>query len=177
MISRHDPGGKVKRSLTSDVVGHAVFGGPRDEYRYVLHRAWDDSLPTAMFLMMNPSTADVHVDDPTVYRCQTFARSWGFGSVYVANTFAYRATDQTQLVDVADPIGPDNDWHILQMASLSKLIVLAYGRPHKKLRARGAEVSQMLRQFGYNLYALMLNADGTPRHPLYVPGSMKPCKV
>lgn len=39
---------------------------------------------------MNPSVADVHSDDSTVARCQSFPRRWGSGSIFVANTFAYR---------------------------------------------------------------------------------------
>jgi hypothetical protein len=177
MDQRHNPGGKAKLQLRTDVVGHAVFGGSRHEYRYSLQRTWDKSLPTAMFLMMNPSIADVEIDDPTVARCQAFARKWGFGSVYVGNTFAYRTTDQRKLVSVADPVGPDNDRHIIAMATCSSMIVVAYGRPHKMLRQRGIEVCAMLKQHGYALHALTLNADGTPRHPLYVDGSMKPTRI
>lgn len=170
----HDPGGKVRRSLATDVKGHALFGGRHREYRYVLRRVWDDLLPAAMFVMMNPSVADVHVDDPTVARCQTFARRWGCGSLYVVNTFAYRATDQRQLLVAANPVGPENDRHILAMAQLSEIIVLAYGKPHKRLRQRGVDVCSMLKRHGYLVHALKLNADGTPRHPLYVSGDLKP---
>ena len=121
-------------------------GGPHREYRYVLRRTWDDLLPAVMFVMMNPSVADVHADDPTVARCQTFARRWGCGRLYVVNTFAYRATDQGQLLVAADPVGPENDKHILAMAQLSKIIVLAYGQPHKSLRQRGVDVCTMLKR-------------------------------
>lgn len=170
----HDPGGKVRRSLAADVEGYALFGGTRKEYRYVLRRVWNEMLPATMFIMMNPSVADIEADDPTVARCQTFARSWGSGCLYVVNTFAYRATDQRELVAVPDPVGPENDRYILAMAKRSKLIVVAYGQPHRRLRQRGIDVCSMLKQHGHQLHALKLNTDGTPRHPLYLSSDCKP---
>ena len=175
--ARHDPGGRVTRKLAAGVEGYALFGGAHGEYRYVLRRTWDDALPVSMFVMMNPSVADIDTDDPTVARCQAFARGWGSGSLYVANTFAYRATDQRQLIAVDDPVGPSNDSYILRMAAASNVIVVAYGQPHKKLRQRGSDVCAMLRQHGHELYALHLNADGSPRHPLYLPGGLRPFRI
>lgn len=173
----HDPGGRVRRALAADVEGYALFGGVRKEYRYVLRRAWNEKLPATMFVMMNPSVADIDADDPTVARCQTFARMWGSGCLYVVNTFAYRATDQSQLLAVPDPVGPENDRHILAMAKRSKTIVVAYGQPHKSLRQRGLDVCSMLKRHGYELHALKLNADGTPRHPLYLSSDCKPFQI
>jgi hypothetical protein len=177
MMTDHDPGGKVRRYLATDVRGHALFGGQHREYRYVLRRVWDDLLPTAMFVMMNPSVADIDADDPTVARCQTFARSWGCGGLYVVNTFAYRATDQGRLLAADDPVGPENDRHILAMAKLSRIIVMAYGKPHRSLRQRGVDVCTMLKRHGHRLHALKLNADGTPGHPLYLSGGLKPFPI
>ena len=158
----------------NDAEGYALFGGVRKEYRYILRRAWDRMLPTTMFVMMNPSVADIGADDPTVARCQTFARRWGSGCLYVVNTFAYRATDQRELIAVPDPVGPENDRHILAIAKRSKLIVVAYGQPHKSLRQRGLDVCSMLRRQGFQLHALKLNSDGTPRHPLYLSSDCTP---
>jgi hypothetical protein len=177
MRTDHDPGGTVRRALATDVKGQALFGGPRREFRYFLSRAWDVGLPAAMFVMMNPSVADIDADDPTVARCQTFARSWGCGGLYVVNTFAYRATDQGRLLAADDPVGPENDRHILATAELSKIIVMAYGQPHKSLRQRGVDVCTMLKRHGHRLHALKLNADGTPGHPLYLSGALKPFPI
>ena len=171
---QHDPGGKVRRSLALGVKGSALFGGDKKQYRYLLRRVWDDDRPAIMFVMMNPSTADIEVDDPTVARCQAFARRWGSGSLYVTNTFAYRATDQRHLLAASDPVGPENDRHILATARRVTRIVVAYGQPHRALRQRGLDVCSLLRRNGHELHALKLNADGSPRHPLYVKGKIKP---
>lgn len=171
---KHDPGGRVRRPLGLGVKGSALFGGNQKQYRYVLQRTWDTQLPSIMFLMMNPSTADIEVDDPTVARCQSFARRWGGGTLYVTNTFAYRATNQLDLLAASDPVGPENDRYILATARRVTKIIVAYGQPHKVLRQRGLDVCSLLRHQGHELHALQLNADGSPRHPLYIKGEVTP---
>ena len=47
-------------------------------YRYSLWREWDSLRPIVAFVMLNPSTADTAKDDPTIRRCASFARSWGY---------------------------------------------------------------------------------------------------
>ena len=170
----HDPGGKVRLTLANDVQSWAEFGGNNQEYRYTLKRVWDTSLPAVLFVMMNPSTADPFVDDPTVAKCQRYARRWGFGTLWVGNTFAYRATNQKHLLSVDDPVGPRNDEWLLTMAAQAKTIVLAYGKPHKNLCSRGADVAKLLRGAGHALHVLKQCNDGTPSHPLYLRGSLDP---
>lgn len=57
----------------------ALIGGATAEfspdrvYRYALTRRWSD-WPPAVFIMLNPSTADAFVEDPTIRRCLGFAR-------------------------------------------------------------------------------------------------------
>ena len=123
----------------------AVFGGPADCYRYCLTRTWDAKLPHVLFVMMNPSTADPHADDPTVAKCGRFARAWGYGGICVGNTFAYRATDKKHLRLAADPICPDNDKHLVVMAKSAHIVVFAYGQPgHRTLAPRGIAVVRIL---------------------------------
>ncbi len=66
-------------------------------YRYDLWRRWDDSKPFAMFIGLNPSTADETLDDPTIRRCINFAKSWGYGGLCMTNLFAFRATDPADM--------------------------------------------------------------------------------
>ena len=70
----------------------AVFSDCR-KYRYALWRVWDESKPVAVFIGLNPSTADEVNDDPTVKRCVNFAQEWGYGGLCMANLFAFMATD------------------------------------------------------------------------------------
>jgi hypothetical protein len=143
---RHDPGGKVSIPLPDHVRGTGILGGITKEYRYRLGRTWELG-PCVMFVMMNPSTADPLADNPTVAKCRRFATKWGYGSMYVGNTFAYRAADQARLAEVNDPIGPENDNHLLAMARESELVVFAYGQPkHRRLKDRGIAVARLLHQ-------------------------------
>jgi hypothetical protein len=175
MPKQHDPGGKVRIAVTLDIKSKAVFGGPEDCYRYRLSRTWDEKLPHAMFVMMNPSTADILVDDSTVAKCGRFARAWGYGGIFVGNTFAYRATDKKRLRSIADPVGPDNDKHLLAMAKKAQIVVFAYGQPgHRSLAPRGVAVAKLLIRAGITPHILQLSKYGIPTHPLYLLETLKP---
>ncbi|MEO8737891.1 MAG: DUF1643 domain-containing protein [Edaphobacter sp.] len=122
----------------------------------------------------DPSTANPTADDPTVAKCRRHAEKWGYGTLLVGNTFAYRATDQKRLMSVADPVGPENS-HLLAMATRSTMIVFAYGKPPRSLQHRGPAVARMLSGGGRRpLHVLKLCGDGTPSHPLYLRGDLTP---
>jgi len=135
-------------------------------YRYKLWRKWGDA-PPAVFVMLNPSTADEIDNDPTVERCERRARAMGFGGLRVANIFALRSTDPAALYEHPDPTGPENDAAILESVAGAGLVVCAWGG-HGNLNQRGAKVLAMLRSAAVTPYYLQLNRDGSPKHPLYV---------
>lgn len=176
----HDPGGKVHLALPSGTSAGIIWGGRNREYRHYLSRSWSSLVPSerrgaVLFVMMNPSMADHHGDDPTVAKCGRFVRRWGFGTLLVANAFGYRATDQTQLAAVSDPIGEHNDKWLLIAAREAALIVMAYGTPKvKALRSRGPAVARMLLADGHRLHVLRLSKQGVPYHPLYLPETLVP---
>jgi hypothetical protein len=71
--------------------GDAVFSAD-GRYRYRLTRDLGGKT-TVTFIMLNPSTADANLDDPTIRRCKGFAKDWGYGRLIIVNLFAFRATD------------------------------------------------------------------------------------
>lgn len=163
--------------LFDDLQKGAIFSGC-GEYRYQLWRIWDDSKPKVMFIMLNPSTADSEQDDPTIRRCIGFARSWGYGGFYVANLFAYRATDPWELVEVNNPCGDKNRWHIRQMLDKVDKVVCAWGNKPVLKKILKADVELELIDFAAGkLYAIDLAKDGTPKHPLYLKGDLKPKRL
>ena len=148
-----------------------------DRFRYVLQRGWNPSLPVLMFIMLNPSTADAHEDDPTIRKCIGFADRNGFGSIVVCNLFAYRATDPKDLARAGFPVGPENDTNLeFELRALGRSadggkIVFAWGAHARKHTARVAQVEQLVRSCGHEPHALRLLADGIPSHPLMLPYS------
>jgi hypothetical protein len=137
-------------------------------YRWSLSRSWhDDPRNWVGFIMLNPSTADAAVDDPTIRRCIAFARSWGFSGLAVRNLFALRATNPGRLHSARDPIGSANDAAIFDLIGFCPLIVAAWG-VHGGLLGRGRQVAEMLAGRGQELKCLGLTKGGHPRHPLYV---------
>ena len=140
-------------------------------YRYELSRQWDDQKPYVMFIMLNPSTADGMKDDPTIRRCINFGKSWGFGGIQVGNLYAYRATNPKELKNKADPWGPDNSAHLISMANRSKIIVCAWG--HNK----GIPVKIWKMFVKDKLYCIEKSVLGTPKHPLYLPKTLRPQKL
>lgn len=140
-------------------------------YRYSLWREWASDAPRIGFVMLNPSTADATVDDATIRRCISFARSWGFGSLEVVNLFAYRVTNPSLLRRVVDPIGPENDYYLLQAGQQSKIMLVGWGN-WGTLQNRNREVISLLAQCP--LYCLGITQVGHPRHPLYVRRSITP---
>ena len=119
-----------------------------------------------MFLMLNPSTADAHRDDPTIKRCIGFARQWGYSSLVVGNLFAFRTAFPKALKRCSEPIGPENNDWLTALAGESDTLVAAWGN-HGQLPGRCQHVRTMLP----GLMCLGLTRRGEPRHPLYVPRS------
>lgn len=141
-------------------------------YRYLLWRQWSTE-PSVLWIMLNPSTADETVEDPTIRRCVGFARQWGFGGIYVANLFALRSTSPHLLYDHSDPVGPRNDGVISFRAKVHGKVACAWG-VHGAFRDRGKQVIDLVRRVGGRPVHLGLTKAGHPRHPLYLAASTGP---
>lgn len=148
---------------------------PCGTYRYVLTRRWYPKTGTGsvLWIMLNPSTADADQDDPTLRRCQTFARDWGYDGVTVCNLFALRSTDPKALARHPDPIGPANDEILDAMSQAPCLVVAAWGA-NGALYGRGLVVADRLAAAGVQLHALGTVRGNHPAHPLYIPADRKP---
>lgn len=171
--AQHDAGGKSRPAWPSDSKVAARFS-KCNQYRYELSEIWDASKPLVLWILMNPSVACLDYGDPTLIKTGKFARSWGYGGQLIGNVHAYRATDKNKLLQVDDPVGPENDDAIRSMASRAQKVVLGYGHPPKALKGRGPVVTGMLSHHPALCY-LKLAKDGvTPWHPLYLPGELQP---
>jgi len=139
------------------------------QYRYSLSRIWDESKPTVLFIMLNPSTADATRDDPTIRRCIDFAQRWNYGGLVVGNLFAFRATKPQEMKMSKSPIGLRNDETLLRLAKESALVVAAWGKDGKH-HQRDMKVRLMIPHLHY----LKLTNKGQPYHPLYLPATLVP---
>src|SRR5689334_10494992 len=105
----------------------AAMLSPDSNYRYSLRRTWREGSRIVCFIMLNPSTADADLDDPTIRRCIGFAKSWNYDALEVVNLFAWRATKPSVLASIDDPEGLENDGSILKAAARAEMIVCAWG--------------------------------------------------
>lgn len=142
-------------------------------YRYLLSRQLAENVKKykpVLFIMLNPSTADATEDDKTIRRCKKFALREGGSHLFVINLFALRATDPDELKAHKDPVGEGNDFYIKDHTTYTKLdrgIVIAAWGANPFARDRAADV---IKKYGRSFKCLGKNKDGSPRHPLYIPG-------
>jgi hypothetical protein len=144
-------------------------------FRYLLIREWDTTLPKAAFIGLNPSTADETKDDPTIRRCIGFAKTWGCGGLLMLNIYAFRATRPADMWAAqrkgVDVIGGRSNWSAALKQYVANagcnLVIAAWGAHGKR---RGEEVSNTWQ----TLLCLAKNADGTPKHPLYIKADTQP---
>lgn len=142
-------------------------------YRYRLYREWATSpLMPVMWIMLNPSTADADIDDPTIRRCMAFSKAWGYGAMWVGNLFAFRATRPEAMACSTDPAGPANVVHLNAMAGESARIVCAWGGHWMAANAERDTLELVVQPGG--LWCLGKTKSGAPRHPLYVKGDTEP---
>ena len=169
-----DPYSKEVAAMTSDAVL-----SPLGLYRCRLSRTWDDAGEVCAFIMLNPSTADATQDDPTIRRCIGFAKAWGYGSLVVGNIFAFRATDPRAITVAFDPVGPDNALHLDDIAQDAEIVLCAWGGGRGNFRGQGREVLERFKSAGHDpkLHYLSLTKGGQPKHPLYLPRSLRPIRM
>jgi hypothetical protein len=152
---------------------------PDGVYRYTLGRTWDPRKRGAVWIMLNPSTADASIDDPTIRRCIGFSRAWGCGWLRVVNLFALRSADPAALLTHADPIGPHNDRHLITAASdgTAAHIICAWGA-HKAAIERARAVEKLLEgAWSAPPLALAFTKGLAPAHPLYQPADAFPLRM
>lgn len=139
------------------------------KYRYSLWRIWKESKPYALFVSLNPSTADENYDDSTVTRCIRYADSWGYGGMCKANIFAFRATKPKDMKAAEDPIGPENDRYLTLLSLDAGITVCGWGN-HGSYLDRDQKALLLLK----DPHCLGITSHGKPRHPLYLKKDLKP---
>lgn len=144
------------------------------QYRNWLKIVWNDQLPIAAFVGLNPSLADEVCDDPTVRRCRGYAEEWNCGGIIMLNLFAIRATDPRVMRAHHAPIGGGNTISHLKrrLSECAGPHIACWGR-HGSFMGRGRAVLEALP----DLCCLALNDDGSPAHPLYLRKGLHPIPI
>lgn len=139
------------------------------KYRYWLERQWS-TVPPLAFVMLNPSTADAEIDDPTIRRCMAFAKRERAGGIVVVNLFGLRATDPSELERVEDPFGRANIEALGAVLVSQWKVVCAWGA-HREAIVPGHVLRKRAKDCAARLWCLGKTKDGHPRHPLYLPSN------
>lgn len=130
-------------------------------YRYKLWRIWDKSLPLAMCIGLNPSTANARKNDNTINILVGVLGKLGYGGFYMMNCWAFITSDPDEL-----QVNPMTDeWNnnmITVTASLCKTVIFAWGN-FSVIREmeRDLELAEMFP----NAKCFGVNANGSPWHP------------
>lgn len=140
------------------------------KYRYALWRIWDKTLPCIQFIGLNPSTANETKSDPTITRVIGFATSWGYGGVYMTNLFSFVTAYPKELI-LPEAQDKSNDMWLQNIGEKCNMVVFAWGN-FKQAR----EQALIVEKYFPDAYALVINRDGSPRHPLYVKADVVPVK-
>jgi hypothetical protein len=140
-------------------------------YRYSLWRRWGEGA-ALHFVMLNPSTADAVLDDPTIRRCIGFAKREGFAALSVTNLYALRATNPQRLLDLADPAGPQNLDRVMATVATGPIVVAWGGGAMMKGLAPSLVKLWLMERAASDERVLCLGVTATnqPRHPLYIRG-------
>jgi hypothetical protein len=141
------------------------------KYRYALWRIWNPELPFVMFIGLNPSTANQVDDDPTIRRVKRFAKDWGYGGVYMMNCFPFVTAYPKELVfGITEETTFRNYTWLINMSLRCSETIFAWGN----FKELGKKDTAPIIELFPKAKALQLNANGSPKHPLYVKADIKP---
>jgi hypothetical protein len=146
---------------SQDLFGNtgAIFS-PCHKYRYVLWRIWDESLPKAMCIGLNPSNANAVKDDPTIHNLKSALKKLGYGGFYMTNLYAFVSSKPEVLKSCEDP-WLANQNSLLETRTKSDTVIFCWGS-YKGAEHRIGLVKSLFgdaKVFGRNI-------DGAPMHPL-----------
>lgn len=171
--AEHDPRGKVKTKLASGIQGDAVFHGEFNRYRPQLRRWTGKFFPSRYIVLigMNASTASADHNDPTITREWAFTQRLGYDGFMKFNVADMRATFPEDLAKATFPIRSElNLPMIINGARNAELIIICHGKLLKILKPFAEETMRELAALGQSkkLRCFGRNADGSPKHPLYL---------
>lgn len=140
----------------------SVEFSPCGKYRYQLNVIWDESLPAAMCIGLNPSTANATMNDPTITKLLTILDNNKFGGLYMTNLFGLISPYPEDLRSCPDPV-KDNDVWLDRTAHLCVYKIFCWGN-FKQAEYRAKAIKNRFP----GAFCFGKNSNGSPKHPLYL---------
>lgn len=148
-------------------MGEVSLYSPDMFYRYAYACYWRRSPRFILWVMLNPGTGDTEARGrPTLSRCISWAKDWGYGGLLIGNAFAARARSAQELKRKTDRVGPVNDSALKLLAACSRETMVAWGR-NGALEDRDLQLLSLLPA----AYCFELTRNGQPHHPIGLPQS------
>ncbi len=141
------------------------------KYRYRLDRNVADEGIVILYCGVNPSTADMAVDDATVRKWIGFTKINGGRKFIAVNPFDYRSTDVSKLKTVAYPVGELHDHHVGKAILEADILVPCWGnvaKVPKHLRHHFSRMLDMMAISGKPVKTFGFTNAGDPKHPLFL---------
>lgn len=138
-------------------------------FRYRLDREVAETGIVIAYYGVNPSTASGEAEDQTTMKWRGFSIRNGARWYIAANPFAFRSTDVRGLASADDPVGPNNEQHLLEIIKEADVHVPCWGdraKVSKYLRYHFDKLLKLLRESGKPLKCFGLTKGGDPLHPL-----------
>ena len=130
------------------------------KHRYTLERSWDFERPKVLYIMLNPSLANIDKDDPTIRRLISFTKQLGYGGFYVGNLFSYITPYPKDLLDKDLSYCNKNLKEIRKMIASSNEVIYGWGNSFNE--------PDWLKKNVLKPKCFGKNKNKTPRHPLYL---------
>lgn len=133
---------------------------PCRKYRYKLWRIWNNDLPLAMCIGLNPSTANSEKNDPTIRTLKATLSRLGYGGFYMMNLFAWISSKPQDLLACENAIG-ENESKLKEVESICDDVILCWG----SFRQAEQRIKEVLPNYP-NAKCFGKTKDGKPFHPL-----------
>lgn len=150
--------------------GNTAIFSPDRRHRLALFRTWGDSPAynnRIMYIGLNPSKADESKNDNTIRRLIGFSKKFGYSSMVMCNVFSFVST-YPDLIEYDPESMKDNLIEIYNQSRNCICTVFCWSGLHKKIIDASGMYIRLIEMFPKAM-CFGKNADGSPKHPLYLP--------
>jgi len=134
------------------------------KYRFLLTRTWDNSLPKAVVIGINPSKATHLKGDNTVNNAMNFLIDNGYGEMTILNLFPYVDVNPGNLGERDKQYDAINDERLKEYCKKADMILVAWGYDKRKYIKKKKEFNKILLDYKDKVYCLRDSRNNGPCH-------------